>query len=128
MYNSASGVINSLRSWHISCTIGHLTKLYFTKILSSDNFKIRNKSVSSIGAENSTVTRIVAVRLITDEDLVALCGCGTGISMQPHINTTPNKEATTLTPGTSVQSDVADIHLVVTKKPFKYLTFKTAKY
>ena len=61
MYNRASGLINSLRSWHISCTIGHLTKLYFTKILSSDNFKIMNKSVFPIGAENSTVTRIVAV-------------------------------------------------------------------
>ena len=28
----------------------------------------------------------------------------------------------------SVQLDMADIHLVATKKPFKYLTFKTAKY
>ena len=29
--------------------------------------------------------------------------------------------------GTPVQTEVADIHLVVAKKPFKYLTFKTAK-
>ena len=65
MYNSASGVINSLRSWHISCTIGHLTKLYFTKILSSDNFKIMNKSVFPIGAENSTVTRIYSPNVST---------------------------------------------------------------
>ena len=59
MYNRASGLINSLRSWHISCTIGHLTKLYFTEILSGDNFKIRNKLVSPIEVENSTVTVVI---------------------------------------------------------------------
>ena len=59
----------------------------------------------------------MAVQLITDEDLVALCSGGAGISVQPHINTTPDEDATTFSPGASVQSDVADIHLVVTRSP-----------
>ena len=48
--------------------------------------------------------------------------------LQPHNNTTPNGVTSSLALGTLAQSNVANIHLVATKKPFKYLTFKTAKY
>ena len=50
------------------------------------------------------------------EDLVALQDGGAGIKLV-HINTTPAEDTTTLALGTSVQLDVADIHLAITRSP-----------
>ena len=61
------------------------------------------------------------------DNLVALHNGVAGIKVV-KINTMSNDDATSLAFGTLVQLEVVNIHLVVAKKPFKYLTFKTGKY